>query len=151
MHKWLLFIIPILMLFSSCEDDIDLTAPYKDIPVVYGLLDRNDTTHYIRIQKCYLADDNAFLFAGVQDSNYYPSSLIVYILEFNSSGTQLDSIHLIQTINEFPKDSGLFSSGNNILYKGTKVLNAANTYKLVIIKPNGDTTTASTQLCTNII
>lgn len=146
---------PLILLFlifcSSCEDDIDITAPYKDIAVVYGLLDRNDTTHYIRIQKCFLVDDNAYGFAANADSNYYPTSLLAYILEYNSSGSKIDSIYLTRTINEFPMDTGLFDENNNILYKGTKVLNAANTYRLVIIKPNGDTVSASTKLCSNII
>lgn len=149
MKKLLPFLF-IILLFSSCEDDIDLTAPYKEITVVYGLLNRNDTTHYIRIQKAFLGDGNALVYSGVADSTYYPPTLDAYILEYNSSGTKIDSLHLERTVNEFVKDSGLFASDNNVLYKGTKILSASSTYKLVIIKPNGDTTTGTTSLCTNI-
>jgi hypothetical protein len=151
MKKSLPVLFLMLFLCSSCEDDIDISAPYKDIPIVYGLLDRNDTVHYIRIQKCYLVDDNAYAFSSIQDSTYYPSTLQAYILEYNPSGTQIDSIHLVQTINDFPKDSGLFAFTNNILYKGTKTLNPVNTYKLIIVKPNGDTASSYTKLCSNII
>jgi hypothetical protein len=143
-----LFLIPF---FSSCDDEIDLTAPYKDITVVYGLLDRNDTIHYIRIQKAYLVDENAFAFAGIADSTYYPPTLNAYILEYNASDVLLDSFHLERTVNELIKDSGLFASSNNVLYKGLKILNPANYYQLVIIKPNGDTSMATTHLCPNIV
>ena len=36
---------------NSCSEDFQLTEPYKDIPVIYGLLNRADTAHYIRIHK----------------------------------------------------------------------------------------------------
>jgi hypothetical protein len=151
MKKLFPCLILFLILLNACEEDVDVTAPYKDITVVYGLLDRNDSIHYIRIQKAFLGEGNALVFAGIADSSYYPPTLDAYILEYNSSGTKVDSFHLERTVNEFPKDSGLFASSNNILYKGIKILDPLNNYKLIIIKPDGDSTIGSTHLCTPIV
>ncbi|MBK8876748.1 MAG: hypothetical protein IPN13_23830 [Bacteroidetes bacterium] len=42
------------MLFSACDNDIDLLAPYKEIGVVYGLINPKDTVQYVRIQRAFL-------------------------------------------------------------------------------------------------
>ena len=62
MRKSLLGIIAALLILSSCSEDVDLTAPYKDITVAYGLLDADQDTHWVRIQKAFLGDDNALLY-----------------------------------------------------------------------------------------
>jgi hypothetical protein len=48
----LLLLIPLA--FTSCETDFELNAEWKDITIVYGILNQNDTAHYIRIQKAFL-------------------------------------------------------------------------------------------------
>lgn len=151
MRKSLLGVLAALFILSSCSEDVDLTAPYKDITVVYGLLDAKQDTHWIRIQKAFLGDDNALLYTVIPDSLYYPATLDAYILGFNSSNVQVDSFHLERLVNAATKDSGLFAAFNNVLYRGVKTISSANTYKLVIIKPNGDTTSSTTQLTGNII
>lgn len=150
--RLLIVLLLILTFITSCDEDFDLTAPYKDITVVYGLLNRKDTTHYIRIQKVFLGDENALLYAAISDSLYYPASLKAYILGFNSNGIPVttDSFYLERTINEVEKDSGIFAAHNNVLYKGDKILDPNHTYKLIIIKPNGDTTWAITPIASNI-
>lgn len=42
------------LFFASCETDFDINADWKDITVVYGALNQNDSIHYIRIQKLFL-------------------------------------------------------------------------------------------------
>ncbi len=151
MRKSLLGIIAALFILSSCSEDIDLTAPYKDITVTYGLLDQDQDTIWIRIQKAFLGDDNALLYCVIPDSLYYPASLQAYILEYNSSMVQTDSIPLVRMLNAATKDTGIFAAYNNVLYRGIEDIDPAFTYKLVIIKPNGDTTTSTTGLVDDII
>lgn len=150
MRKIYLFVLITISVFTACEDEIDLTAPYKDIAIVYGLLNPNDTVHYIRIEKAFLVNDNALLYSTIPDSIYYPPGLIAYMIGYNQAGQIIDSIYLHRVVNEFPKDSGLFASFNNVLYKGIGPLENNSTYKLTIIKPNGDTVRASTKLTGDI-
>jgi hypothetical protein len=150
--NYLVFGIIALLLFGSCSEDVDITAPYKDIAIVYGLLDHKDTVHYIRIQKAFLGDDNALLYCTIPDSLYYPPGLDAYILGYNSMGVKVpaDSFHLERVINDVDKDSGIFAAYNNVLYKGVKVLDKHHTYELIIIKPNGDTVSARTTMAGSV-
>jgi hypothetical protein len=153
MKKYLPALSLFLLVFCfSCEEDVDLTAPYKDITVVYGLLDHHDSVHYIRIQKAFLGDGNALVYSTIPDSLYYPAGLNAYILGYDASGVKVDadSFHLERVVNEVVKDSGLFATYNHVLYKGVQQLNPSHTYRLIIIKPNGDTTWAETAMAGNI-
>ena len=38
----------------SCSNELDLVAPHKDIPVVYGILCPSDTAQYIRLERAFI-------------------------------------------------------------------------------------------------
>ena len=57
----------IVGLLSSCETDFELNAPYKTIPVVYGLLDKSLDTQFVKINKSYLDSDNTANLAQIND------------------------------------------------------------------------------------
>ena len=57
---------------GSCSEDFDIAAPYKDITVVYGLMNIGEPVQYIRIQKAFLDPNKSALeVAKIPDSNYY--------------------------------------------------------------------------------
>ena len=74
---WILTLI--VGLFSSCETDFELNAPYKTIPVVYGLLDQSLDTQFVKINKSYLANENNANFAPINDCTQF--EYIVAVLE----------------------------------------------------------------------
>lgn len=150
MRKWFIGLTTSLLLLGSCSEDIDLTAPYKDITIAYGLIDELKDTNWIRIQKGYLGDDNAVLYAAIPDSSYYPATLIAWIKEYNSVGTEIDSIYLDRLVNVVVKDPGTFSADSNVLYRMVHNVDASRNYKLFIRKPNGDTTTSTTILANSV-
>ena len=43
----------LLGFFASCTTDVELYADYKDIPVVYGLLDATKDTNFMRINRAF--------------------------------------------------------------------------------------------------
>ncbi len=153
MRKSLLGILAALFIFSSCSEDVDLTAPYKDITVVYGLLNAQQDTHWVRIQKAFLGDGDALLYSLIPDSLYYPATLDAYVLGYNSSGTQVDSFHLERLLNPIgiDKDTGVFAAFNNVLYRGIRTLNLNYTYKIVVVKPNGSQSTSTTEIVDDVI
>jgi len=75
----LLFGIAIGSLFS-CKDDIDLTAPYEEITVVYGFIDPNSTENHIKVNKAFLGDGNAYTYAAIRDSLEYDTSRLEVII-----------------------------------------------------------------------
>ncbi len=44
----------LLLLFQSCETEIDIIAPQRDVTIIYGLLEADRFRHFIRINKILL-------------------------------------------------------------------------------------------------
>jgi hypothetical protein len=104
--------------FSSCETEIKTNAEYKDVTVVYGLLNPNDTNHYIKITKAFSGEGDANDLAGnAANFNYADGELEVKVDEYNASDVFVKSFVLARTVNEIPKDGGIFSNTDNVLYK----------------------------------
>ncbi len=145
----------LLITVSSCKQDFDITADYKEIPVVYGLLNQQENTHYIRIQKGYLIDGNALVAAGISDSVYYADSLTVLLKPFfnNSPSGSPFTLHKIDgNLIGLPKDTGTFANTPNILYTFTGNLDQNKTYKLEITNnSNGKKITAEVKLVKDFI
>ena len=109
---YILFLL-ITITFFSCETDIDVNAEYEDITVVYGLLDPALDTHYIKINKAFLGATSALELAADANNFDYPAGELDVIVE-SSDGTQY---YLTRTVNEIPKDPGIFDNSTNVLYR----------------------------------
>jgi len=131
-------LIAFVCLFSSCSDKLDLTANYKEIPVVYGLLDYSDATHYIRVQKGYLLDGDAYAAAANPDSIYYGSEMLVSIKELVNG--RVNRVFNLQRVDGrdygLYKDSGTFANQPNILYRFAANLDPAKKYRLMLNNTN---------------
>lgn len=135
--KWMAGIVGLVSLsfLASCDNEVDLTANYKEKMLVYCLLDAKQDSHYVRINKVFLGDGNAFAFAKELDSINY-DSLEVVLYKFNSgSSTVLDSMIFDRVVNEVPKDSGTFAYADNILYKYIGTIDKTKDYRLKVTNP----------------
>ena len=153
--KKLLACIAIITLFTigGCSTKFKIAAPYKNITVVWGLLDQADTAHYVRIEKAFLSNTlSAITMAQVYDSSYY-KALNVKIERINSFGGVFDTIHLYQVDldNEgYPKQPGTFFTAPNYAYKFTNALDPNYTYRLIITNPaTGEVDSAETPIITD--
>ena len=139
MNKFLVPFIAIVALFSfaSCSTKFNVAAPYKNITVIYGMLDQSDTAHYIRIQKAFLDNNkNALTMAQNPDSNFY-ASLNVTIARINylTGGGVHDTIHLNRVdldLEGYPKQPGVFFNSPNYAYKFTNTLDPNYTYRIYV-------------------
>ena len=127
--------IGIIFLGASCSNDIDLTAEWEDIPIVYGLLSRQDTAHYIKIQKAFLDPTaNALDIAQIPDSLYYDN--IVVQVEHLKSGKIYDLSRVDGNLEGYKKDEGVFADAPNYLYKfkleSNEELVEGESYRLII-------------------
>jgi len=132
MKKIAIFLLLISTLFIACETDFEVNADWKEVMVVYGLLDQSQPQQYIKINKAFLGEGDALQMASVSGSvNYNPLDLEVKIYKaenvYNSFDTLFsylefygelyklkDSIILRDTILE--KEDGLFATDKNIIY-----------------------------------
>lgn len=133
--------------FSACSTEIEVNAEWKDVTVVFGLLDVSDTIQYIKISKAFLGEEDAFVMAQEPDSLYYSPGAITAVLEEYKNGNLTKTI-VLNRDETVPKDSGVFASPNQVIYSTTEPLDQNASYKLVINKGNdpADVVTAETQI-----
>ena len=148
-----LFVLLTVLLFNSCSTKVDVNADYQDITVVYGLLNQNDSIHYIKINKAFIVDNNAYVMATDPAlSNYNPSDLDVYMEEWENG--QHVSTFSFDTTSIYNKEPGIFYYPNQYVWKAAHKLNPNNSnynnefeYKLFVLnKTTGKIISSSTSL-----
>jgi hypothetical protein len=115
------------LLFGGCKQELNLGGKYAETPVIYGLLNISNNTNYVRIEKGYLLQGNAYIAAGIADSIYYPNVLYVTLTDLNS-GQVFQLSRIDGNTVGLPKDSGLFASAPNWLYQVNGNLNSTDPY-----------------------
>lgn len=138
----------------SCNDKLNIAAPYKNITLVYGLLNRGDTAHYIRIQKAFMdQNQSAIDMAKEADSSFY-KNLNVVIKEISTAGLVLNTFTLnrVDLLSEgYSKDTGVFFNTPNYAYKLKHLLDTNNTYRIVISNSaSGEVDSAESPVLTNV-
>jgi hypothetical protein len=135
------FLLPVLIfslvVLNRCSTEFDINADWKDITVVYGLLDQTEAMHYIRVNKAFLGKGNALQMAQEFDStNYKKDELEVKLEEYQSNpnlGEPKNSFKL--TWDTTSKDLGIFYDPKmpvQTVYKTSQKLSENYIYKLVI-------------------
>ena len=118
----------------SCEKDFQTTADYKDITVVYALLDQHDQNIYVKVNKAFLGEGNALIMAQQPDSSNYPEKLIVKIDEY-AGGYKVRTIEF-DTTTIYNKEPGIFYYPTQPIYKSKPFQWFDITY---YVGPEGDT------------
>ena len=81
----------ILPTLSSCEKEFNPRDKYKDITIVYGLVNPVDSVHYLRIHKAFLGNESIIIMAQNPDSSLYPVEDLdvrVYDIDQNGNSTK---------------------------------------------------------------
>ncbi|MBL4651563.1 MAG: DUF4249 family protein [Flavobacteriales bacterium] len=138
---------------SSCDKDMNVNAEWKDITTVFGLLDQNADTHYVKINKAFLGEADAYDMAQVRDSSEY-ENLTAYIEEWKDDEKQ--NTYILQEIEITNKKEGVFYAPNQTVYYFAKSrLDSLATYKLIIIVGEGTarekTVTSETEIIDGFI
>ncbi len=130
------------LFFISCDNDFSVSDDWQDVTVVYSLLDPTADTNWVRIERGYLGNAPASASYDQPDSLYY-DSLVVYLLEINTNGDQVDSLYLDRDNTSRDRQPGVFTTQNYRLYRTTQKINEESTYNLVVKKTNAKFTDAS--------
>ena len=147
-----------LAFFNACTTDVDLYAEYKDIPIIYGLLNATVDTNFIRINRAFSGSNDTHINANevalIADSCNYPGKLKAYIVEYKTGyGNQYlptgDTL-MLDTMTIRDKEEGIFYAPYQKVYYTTDKEKFANNsenskykYKLYVFKGN-DTITGET-------
>ncbi|HNW72233.1 MAG: DUF4249 family protein [Bacteroidales bacterium] len=145
--KILLLLVTLAPVLFSCNKELNVNADWKDVTVVYGLLDQTQDTTFIKITKAFLGPGDAMQFAKIPDSSNYPDKLEVRLDEYN--GTTLVNSLPCDTVTIHNKQAGdsIFYYPDQLMYYTTAPLNENSLYKLFIKNKNtGKEVTAETEL-----
>lgn len=137
--RTLFFGLVILTASYGCSTEVDLHADYKQVPIVYALLDCRADTNFIKITRSFYTQSDAYLTAANPDSCNYPGKLDARLVEYRN-GDSLREI-ILDTITIRNKMPGTFYAPLQKLYYTTERLgsNTANqkfSYKLKVVLPD---------------
>jgi hypothetical protein len=141
----------VLAIFNSCKTDLDILASYKAIPVIYGIINPKETTHYIRVQKAFLGQGDAYTFSQVADSNYFKNitvKLIPFFIKDNGDTTfkSPKEIVLYDTIIQTKESGVFFAQGQKLYITHAKLDSTFSLLLKVINNENGQIYSAFTPL-----
>ena len=84
--KSLLPVVAVLLLLTSCKAEFDPNAPWREVPVVYCVIDPDEDTVWVRLQRCFQGQENMYIYTTLPDSNYYlPSDVAVHLLAWDGA------------------------------------------------------------------
>jgi hypothetical protein len=106
----------LVSLISACSNDLVVVDQWKDIPVVWGLLNKSDTAHYIRVEKAFLdPTTSAYDIARIPDSLYYENAVVTLKRVNTGQVFTLDRVN--GDLEGYPREDGTFAESPNYLYK----------------------------------
>ncbi|MCK4677206.1 MAG: hypothetical protein KAT48_03665 [Bacteroidales bacterium] len=149
MKKYFRFqsIIISFLILGSCSTDIDMIAEWKDITVVYSLLNQTDSISYVKVNKAFLGDTNALYMAQEPDSSSYGDALTVQMEQWKWGGVIRTFDFDTTTI--YNKEPGIFYNPEQVIYQSVThdQFDEESEYKLIITNQNtGKVITAQTSL-----
>lgn len=102
------------LLVTGCKSEFDVTTDYQVTPIIFGLLDQGEKFQYIRINKTFLGQGNAYDFAKVADSSYFDQvdAKVVEVI----NGSIQNEWPLRDTILENKSENGAFYAPQHKLY-----------------------------------
>ena len=137
--KYFFVLLTLTVLFSSCDNELVVTDEWKDIPVVWGLLNRSDTAHYIRVEKAFLDPTTSALdIARIPDSLYYDDATVSLRRVNSGQVFQLERVN--GDLEGYPREGGIFAETPNYLYKiKANVINlvAGELYDFILDRGDG--------------
>jgi hypothetical protein len=132
-----LFVFATLLGINACSNDIDLTEGWKDVTIVNGLLNQQDTVHYLSVQKGFLDPTrNVFEVAKIADSLYYPEDKIKVQLFDAIRNTTVGTFKRVSVADlGITPASGIFANNPKYVYKLSGVtLDSSRSYHVIVDK-----------------
>jgi hypothetical protein len=121
------------MMFSSCSTDLEINADYKEIPVVFCVLNPSREMQYVKINKTFLGKIDAHQMAQQSDSLFFTDNIVVILKKYTNKNEVASWI--FDRCDSIPKDDGLFANDKNIIYQ-KKIDFGVNTkddeYKIIV-------------------
>jgi len=129
------------LLFHGCDNTVDINAKWKEVMVVYGLLNPTDSIHYLKINKAFLNEKTSALEAAAVSDSLYFNDLDVRVVRVEDQ-----TVYPCAVDNSVPKDSGIFAYDRNTLWTFRAKVSQFNIYRLEITRKSTGTKIESTTI-----
>ncbi len=101
----------------ACDNEINVTADFQTIPVIYALIDGNVETNYIRVEKGFIDPVIGGIdIARISDSLYFGPEVIARLTNLRT-GTAVILERVDLEDEGFVREEGVFATQPNIAYK----------------------------------
>lgn len=120
--------------FTSCKDDVDVNAPWKDVAVIYGLLNKADSVHYIKVNKVFLGPEDALKMAQIKDSSQY-ENVTVSIKKYKNGVATADPLITLRDTLITTKEEGVFYAPEQTVFYFKESLDISAEYHLEVKTP----------------
>lgn len=127
---------------ASCEVEFSPNAEYVETPVVYCVLDQDDDTTWVRVERCFLEDGNIYNYGSQSELYTYPQGVLKVDLIAYRYGQRVSSVTLSDTL--CPRDEGNFASTLQTLFFTTSQLDTTCMYQLEVRHIQNDSLIAVT-------
>ena len=115
-------ILLVLTVFTaSCKHEVDLFADYREVPIIYGLLDATADTNFVKITHIFYPNGDINQAALNPATSNYPGRLDVRLTEYRNGEPTREII--LDTITIHNKQTGTFYAPAQKLYYTTEALN----------------------------
>lgn len=118
MRSNLMRFIVVLALLSgvACSTDFDLEGDYSSIPVIYAFINKQDTAHYIRVERSFLTGGADATQLALDPNNlYFPNATVE--LEKTTTGQKYTLTRVDGNLEGYVREDGPFAKAPNYLYK----------------------------------
>ena len=88
--RHLVFLSAISVLLFSCDNELDINATNEERTVIWGVLDQNTDTQFVKINKAYITEGDALVASYERENSEY-TNLEVTVEETNVSGSVTNS------------------------------------------------------------
>lgn len=113
------FLLSAASLFCSCEETPDISLESDPVPVIFGVFDKNDFVHYLKVGKTFQANIDPAYSAGIMDSLYFKDPEVT-ITAKDWRGKKIEITPSI--VDNIPKNEGLFNFPEQIIYRFEQIL-----------------------------
>jgi len=100
----------------SCDNELELIAENKEVPVVYAIIDQADTAQYIRVERIFVDKEiKPEIISQNPDSLYYSDITVKLIRVANGEEYILERVD--GNLEGYVREEGKFATSPNYLYK----------------------------------
>lgn len=128
----------------SCDNELRINAPYEVVPVLYGILDYQADTNWVRIGRSYQGGDLGASGGLQQPDSIYLGPLEVFLKEFK--GNTLVKTIAMERDESRQLEPGFFTNDGFHLYRTTVALDSTARYVVEVYEASKLLMSASTPM-----